>query len=262
MKLQLGLLHTDGRPATPQDLTALLAKVADRQPETSGEVITDSLVVAYRGDRITWEDDFETQPLDDGRHILTWDGRLDNREDIARRLGLTHLHEIADAAIVLKLYEAFGQSIFRDLIGEFAVTLWCKSTKTLLFARSACGARPLYYTMKKRTLFWSSDFAHLVRTSGVDLEVNESYVLEFLLFQPSTKRSPLSSVESVPANHLVQFENGRVKQVTELWDPTNIERPPCRTDHEYEDLFREKITEVEALSCCFRLAHLCLAALG
>src|SRR5882672_6409402 len=243
MKLQLGLLHADGRPATAEDLAVLLAEVADKQAETFGEVINDSLVLAYRGDRITGEDDFETQPLDDGRHILTWDGRLDNREGLASRLGLTHPEEIADPVIVLKAYAAFGQSIFRDIIGEFALTLWCKSTKTLLFARSACGARPLYYTMKKRTLFWSSDFAHLVRTSRVDLEVNESYVLEYLLFQPSTKHSPLSGVESVPANHLVQFENGRVQQVSELWDPTNIGTPPCRTDHEYEELFREKVTE-------------------
>jgi asparagine synthase (glutamine-hydrolysing) len=243
MKLQLGLLHTDGRPATADDLSALLADVEDKQVEISGEVIDDSLVVAYRGDRITWEDDSETQPLDDGRHILTWDGRLDNREELASRLGLTHLEQMADPVIVLKCYEAFGQSLFRDIIGEFALTLWCKSTKTLLFARSACGARPLYYTIKKRTLFWSSDFAHLVRMSGVDLEVNESYVLEYLLFQPSTKLSPLSTVESVPANHLVQVENGRVQQVSELWDPTNIGAVNCHTDHEYEERFREKITE-------------------
>jgi asparagine synthase (glutamine-hydrolysing) len=243
MKLQLGLLHTDGRPATADDLSALLADVEDKQVEISGEVIDDSLVVAYRGDRITWEDDFETQPLGDGRHILTWDGRLDNREDLARRLGLTHLEELADPVIVLKSYAAFGQSIFKDIVGEFALTLWCKSTKTLLFARSACGARPLYYAIMKRILFWSSDFAHLVRLSGIDLEINESYVLEYLLFQPSTKRSPLSRVESVPANHLVQFENGRVLQVSALWDPAKIGTPHCHTDHEYEEQYREKITE-------------------
>src|SRR5258708_11972199 len=106
MKLQLGLLHADGRPATADDLAGLLADVADKQVEISGEVINDSLVIAYRGDRITWEDDFETQPLDDGRHILTWDGRLDNREDLASRLGLTHLREIPDPVIVLRSYEA------------------------------------------------------------------------------------------------------------------------------------------------------------
>jgi asparagine synthase (glutamine-hydrolysing) len=243
MKLQLGLLYTDGTPATTHDLAALLAGVGDRPAETSGEVIQNSLIVAYRGDRLTWEDDSETQPLDDGRHILTWDGRLDNREELAGRLGLTHLHKIADPVIVLKSYEAFGQSVFRELVGEFALTLWCKSTKTLLFGRSACGARPLYYTTKQRTLFWSSDFAHLVRTSGADLNVNEDYALEYLLFQPSTKLSPLTSVESVPANHLVRFENGRVQQVMELWDPTHIGTLHCRTDGEYEEECREKITE-------------------
>lgn len=243
MKHQLGLLHTDGRPATPDDMDMLLGELGDTPAETSGEVINDSLVMAYRGDRLTREEDSERQPLDQGLRILTWDGRLDNREELVGRLGLAHLRDIPDPAIVLKSYEAFGQSVFRDLVGEFALTLWCKSTKTLRFARSACGARPLYYTLTKGTLYWSSDFAHLVRISEVDLDINEIYVVEYLLSQPSTKHSPLSNVKTVPANQLIHFQNGRVQHVCELWNPTSIRMLQYRTDHEYEEHCREKLTE-------------------
>ncbi len=243
MKLQLGMLHTDGRPATRDDLAKILGEFVARPAETSGEVIDGSLVMAYRGDRITCEEDSEVQPFQHLSYVLTFDGRLDNRKELASVLGLTCLQEVPDPVIVLKAYVMFGESIFSKLIGEFALSLWCKTTKTLLFARSVCGARPLYYTLTKGTLFWSSDFAHLVRTSGVDLDVNEAYVLEYLLSQPSTKHTPLTKVDVVPANSFIRLENGRVTHRGELWNASRVGTLSYRTDAEYEEHCREKLRE-------------------
>jgi asparagine synthase (glutamine-hydrolysing) len=243
MKLQLGLLNTDGRPASPDNLAALLGEFGDTLAETSGEVADGPLLMAYRGDRITFEEDSETQPLQHGPYTLTWDGRLDNREDFTTFLGLTNLPGVPDPVIVLKAYQMFGESIFEKLIGEFALTLWCQRTRSLLFVRSTCGARTLYYVLDKKTLTWSSNFAHLVKVSGVALDVNETYVLEYLVSQPSTKETPLAKVHAVPANSMLGFENGRLKFTRQLWDPTRIETLHYRSDGEYEEHCREKLTE-------------------
>src|SRR5574338_79950 len=90
MRLQLGSLHLDGRPASQEDWSALLGQFAWKAAETSGEVIDGPLVMAYRGDRITVEEKYEVQPLRWGPYMLTWDGRLDNREELADRVGLNH----------------------------------------------------------------------------------------------------------------------------------------------------------------------------
>jgi len=243
MKLQLGLLNIDGRPATTEDLATLLGEFVGTPAETSGEVADGPLLLAYRGDRITFEEDSETQPLQHGPYTLTWDGRLDNREDFAIFLGLTDLPSVPDPVIVLKAYQMFGESVFEKLIGEFALTLWSEATRSLLFVRSTCGARTLYYVLGKDTLTWSSDFAHLVRVSGVALDVNENYILEYLVSQPSTKLTPLTKVNAVPANSMVCFENGRLKFTRQLWDPTRILPLRYRSDREYEEHCREKLTE-------------------
>jgi asparagine synthase (glutamine-hydrolysing) len=243
MKLQLGLLNTDGRRATRDDLATLLGEFVARPAETSGEVIDGSLVMAYRGDRITFEEDSEVQPLQLGPYMLTWDGRLDNRADFTTFLGIRVLPSVSDPEIVLKAHRMFGASVFERLIGEFALTLWCQRTRSLFFVRSACGARTLYYVLDKNTLTWSSDFAHLVRVSGVALDVNENYVLEYLVSQPSTKQTPLTKVDAVPANSMVCFENGRLKFTRQLWDPTRILPLRYRSDGEYEEHCREKLTE-------------------
>jgi asparagine synthase (glutamine-hydrolysing) len=243
MKLQLGLLNTDGRPVAPEHLTTLLGEFADTPAEISGEVADGPLLMAYRGDRITLEEDSETQPLRHGPYMLTWDGRLDNREDFTTFLGFTNLSIVPDPVIVLKAYQMFGESIFEKLIGEFALTLWSQATRSLFFVRSTCGARTLYYALDKSTLTWSSDFAHLVRVSGVALDVNENYVLEYLVSQPNTKLTPLTKVDAVPANSMVCFENGRLKFTRQLWDPTRIATLRYGSDGEYEEHCREKLTE-------------------
>ena len=63
MQLQLGMLHLDGRPASPADLRALLVEFATKPAETSGETVDGPLLMAYRGDRITFEEDLEVQPM-------------------------------------------------------------------------------------------------------------------------------------------------------------------------------------------------------
>jgi asparagine synthase (glutamine-hydrolysing) len=243
MKLQLGLLHLDQRLATPCDSEQLLGELGKRPAETAGEIADGSLLMAYRGDRITPEEDSEIQPLRLGPYILTWDGRLDNREELADRIGLRNLESTSDPAIVLKAYEIVGDDIFTEIVGEFALVLWCSKTKSLHFARSACGARTLYYVIGRDTLTWSSDFAHLVRVTGVDLAVNDNYVIEYLFSQPDAKSTPLAKVDVVPPNHLVHFKEGRLTHTRELWNPTCIPALLYRTDGEYEEHLREMIEE-------------------
>jgi asparagine synthase (glutamine-hydrolysing) len=260
MKLQLGSLHLDGRPAAPDDWDRHLGERGRRTAEIAGEIADGSLLMVYRGDRITPEEESETQPLRLGQHILTWDGRLDNREELADRVGLKHLESAPDPLIVLKAYDAFGDRIFADLIGEFALVLWCGRTKSLKFARSACGARTLYYVLKRDTLTWSSDFAHLVRITGVDLAVNDNYVVEYLVSQPETKSTPLARVDVIPPNRLIHFEDGRVKRTRELWNPTSISALRYRTDREYEEHFREQLEE--AVKVRLRAKHPIFAELS
>ncbi|MCU1302292.1 MAG: Asparagine synthetase [Candidatus Sulfotelmatobacter sp.] len=243
MKLQLGLLQRDGRPATVDDLATVLGPFVTWDAETRGEIVDGPLAMAYRGDRITWEEENEVQPYKWGACITTFDGRLDNREELGIRLGLPDLPNVPDPVIVAKAYSEFGARIFADLIGEFVLSIWCGNSRTLFFARSACGARPLYYVADRSRLIWSSDFGHLVRVSSVDLSVNYRYLLEYIISQPSTKHSPLEKVNVVPPGTVVAFRDNEFKQVGELWNPTNIRSLKYRTDHDYEDHCRELLAE-------------------
>ena len=243
MNLHIGSFHTGGRPPCREDLDILLGEFTKKPFEVAGEAVNESVLMVYRGDRITCEDDSEAQPLNERNYILSWDGRLDNREDFSVCLPLATIKDLPDSVLVLKAYQLFGEAVFGKLIGEFALALWCKSTKSLVFARSACGARPLYYTLKDDRLLWCSHFAHLVRISGIDTAVNDEYVLPYLVTTPDAKQTPLAKVQAVPPNSVVRIENGELKRTSTLWSADRISVLRYRNDAEYEEHCREKISE-------------------
>lgn len=247
MKLQLGLFNIAGRPVTLEDFSRISGPYAACSCDITGEVIEGSMLMIYRGDRITCEEDFESQPFKVGPLMMTWDGRLDNREEVAARANIHHIDKISDPEIVLRAYAISGDSVLDDLTGEFALVVWHKRFRRLQFARSACGARTLYYILTKEHLIWSSDFAHLVRVSGVDLKVNDEYVFDYFVCEPDSKQTALSAVHAAPPNRVLTFEDGRICGSHELWDPTKVKPLPYRTDGDYEEACREQIRKAVAV---------------
>ena len=112
MKLQLGMFNTDGRPGVKVDATRMLGDFSDCKAETSGEFLQGPLLMIYRGDQIAPEEEYEIQPLHFGELALTWDGRLDNRAEIAALAGFAHAELMPDLEIVARAYEPLVRQSF------------------------------------------------------------------------------------------------------------------------------------------------------
>jgi len=256
MKLQFGMVFDDGRNATLRELLGLMGHYASRSFQTSGNVVDEPLAMAYRGDRLRRQDAGEIQPLTEVPYVLTWDGRLDNRDEIAGRCDLTEVELLTDAAIVMGAYRKFGEAVLADLVGEFALCLWCKDSRDLVMARSFGGERLLYYTHHDGVLMWCSDFAHLVRVSNVRLKINESYLFEYLLSQPNAVSTPFEEVNAVPPNTVLRFCQGELQSHGRLWDPGKIQDVRYGSDSEYEEhclhVMREAVeVRMTGVDCVF-----------
>jgi asparagine synthase (glutamine-hydrolysing) len=243
MKLQLGLLYRDGTNASHADCLRMLGEFTHLRADTAGALAEGPLAIAYRGTRITAEEEYETQPLRYGPYILTFDGRLDNRDEVASRLGVADYRRASDPLLIAKAYEKFGDAALSHLIGEFAISLWCRSTKSLRLVRSACGSRPLYYICGNNSLLWCTDFAHLVKMSPVDLTINEAYLLEYLVSQPNYCHTPFREVQTVPPGNAMRFTNGSLQPPLQLWEPKEIPPVHLDSDAEYEERLSALMTQ-------------------
>src|SRR5262245_17036472 len=92
-------------------------------PDAAGLWLDESVGLAHRLMCFTPEDRFEKQPLSsaDGRRRLVFDGRIDNRRELAQVLAISpaDARELPDSALFLRAFERFGDECVRHVVGAF-----------------------------------------------------------------------------------------------------------------------------------------------
>jgi asparagine synthase (glutamine-hydrolysing) len=192
----------------------------------------------YRGLSTFKESHGEIQPhVTQSGAILTWDGRLDNREQIISQLESESLSGRDDLAIVAAAYERWGTDCFSKLLGDWALVICDRKNHSVLLAKDFIGARPLYYFIEEGRTVWSTLLDLLVAFAGHPFDLEAEFIAGLLAFYPATHLTPLSGIRSVPPACFVSLAKGR-HRISRYWnfDPTYKLR--YRTDAEYEEHFR------------------------
>src|SRR5580658_2000755 len=117
MSVQAGVFYFDRRPVDPS-VVALMGQALDPYgPDGRGEFVEPGLVMVHRALHITPEDAFEQQPFTSRRgKVMTWDGRLDNREDLLLQLWHELREDTTDVSLAMAVYEKWGTEGFAKLI--------------------------------------------------------------------------------------------------------------------------------------------------
>lgn len=183
------------------------------------------------------------QPYIARTKTITFDGRLDNREDLLLRLRDVLHGDISDAALALAAYNRWGSEGLAHLIGDWSLVIWDATQKAVILGSDFAGVRPLYYCLQRDRLLWST---HLGALAGVAeaYEIDDEYAAGLLLWGGCPNRTPYSGIHSVPPGHSVLVAKEGVK-ILPFWKPPigNAIRYRCESD--YEDqlraLFREAV---------------------
>ena len=98
--------------------------------------------------RLLPEDSFDRQPLSAGAVTsLVADVRLDNREELGAKLGLSREEAIvmADSDVLLAAWQHWREQCVDHLSGAFSFAVWNEQEQHLFLARDHTGERPLFY---------------------------------------------------------------------------------------------------------------------
>ncbi|MEM1194980.1 MAG: asparagine synthetase B family protein [Pseudomonadota bacterium] len=154
------IFHRDGRPVERDDLERLSRSLAMYGPEKRRVKSLGEVGFAYTHFTNTPEARLGSQPIvsRSGRYTLVFDGRIDNREDIAAQLALgsSQLGMLSDAALALALWEKSGIDGLNQWVGEFAAILWDQQTREVIALRDHFGRRPLHYHLTDKRLVVAS----------------------------------------------------------------------------------------------------------
>lgn len=181
--------------------------------------------------------------------MLAWNGRLDNRRDLARDLADSLPEAPREVDLVLAAYKQWGIEGLSRLIGDFSLALWDPADRLLVLACDAFSVRPLYYAVGRDYLWWSSRARALLAAADLAPEVDEEFVAGFLTSSRPSGHSPFRSVQMLPPGCALAVRGERVER-KRFWSPDPKREIRYRSDGEYEEHFRTLFRQ--AVACRLR----------
>src|SRR6266481_526081 len=243
MSVQFGRWNFDDKPVDCDYLEKVKPLLAPYGPDDAGSYSKGNISILYRAFHTTKESCRETQPhVTLSGAILTWDGRLDNRTDLIRRLRDVVTIGSTDVEIVALAYEYWGSDCFAMLIGDWALSVWDPHTRSLLLAKDPIGTRHLYYSLENKQVTWSTILDPLVLFAGKSFALCEEYIAGWFSFFPAAQLTPYVGIDSVLPSSSVLIRPGK-HTVRKYWDFDPSKRIRYRTDGEYEEHFRAVFSE-------------------
>jgi asparagine synthase (glutamine-hydrolysing) len=174
---------------------------------------------------------------------VTFDGRLDNRQDLLLRYREPAGRQATNAELALAAYAKRGPDGLADLIGDWSLAIWDTGKNAVLLASDFAGVRPLYYSVERGRVVWSSRLQTLADWTGA-YELDDTYIAALLTVGGCPHRTPYRGIYSVPPGHVVEISASGVK-IQPFWKMPVDDVIRYRREAEYEEhlrtLFREAV---------------------
>ncbi len=191
------------RPFTHKTLKALRR----RGPDEIGFWSEDNLNVGHTRLSIIGLDERGTQPMENERHVLAFNGEIYNFAAIHRRLESAgvRVSGVSDAEVLLHAWTTFGPAILRDLTGFWAFVVYDKQARTLTLVRDQFGVKPLYYFRgPEGRLAVSSLIRSIVEAVGPGLALDTLALSEYVRYQFTFgDKTFLKEIRKVRPGHMV-----------------------------------------------------------
>ena len=159
--------------------------------------------------------------------FLSWDGRLDNRDELYDLLSISPLSEVSDGQLVLKCYQRWGREFLQKVVADFALALWDKRNQSLILARDFAGVRPLFYVQKAGMIYWASTISQLLMIPGMSEDINKDYIIDAMMY-PMVGPLHIEKTASpgvcrvLPAHQILIKRDKGIVSKEAYWDPNCI----------------------------------------
>jgi asparagine synthase (glutamine-hydrolysing) len=238
MSVQAGIWNFDGRPVDHKLLADISESLKHQGPDGESCHVDGPVALLYRPFHTTAESRREKQPYFSHRgFILTWDGRLDNRDELIPELRGELEANPTDVAIVAAAFDRWETDCFRRIVGDWAVSIWKPEKRELLFAADYMAIRHIFYYLKNDQIWWSTDLSSLVLLAGDKFRIDDDYIAGYFAHTPDAHLTPYLEIREVPPGQFVRVRNGRAL-IERFWRFSPKSRIRYKTDAEYEEHFR------------------------
>lgn len=232
----LVLLPSLGDARLPDDaaahVRAMLDSMAYRGPDGQGIYRNGPVCLGHR--RLSIIDlAGGAQPMDDGRHVLTFNGEIYNYRELRTTLEREgfRFRTASDTEVLLAAYDRWGTDCLSRLDGMFAFALWDAPRRRLFCARDRFGKKPFFYAHTRDLFIFASELHALARVPSLRLTLSQSALPRFMAYDyVPTPETPYAEARSLPPAHALLLDQD-TPRTERYWDLPM----PDETDRRSED---------------------------
>ncbi|MGN6572165.1 MAG: asparagine synthase-related protein [Pseudolabrys sp.] len=258
MSTIFGLLRFDGRAVAERDLERMSSALAHRGPDGRKFVARGPAGLGHCLLRVTHEDLFERQPIQDREAGLTLvaDCRLDNRDELAGALHIPaqDLRAMPDSALILSAYKAWGEDCTARLLGDFVFAVWDARVNRLVIARDHMGQRPLLYHRGDGFFAFAGDLKGLWALADVpqrlDVERFAARLVGPRADGAAAGETPFEDIHGVPGASVMTIGQDGRTLTRRYWEPRPDPAHLGRDEAYYIAAYRRVLGE--AVNCRLR----------
>jgi asparagine synthase (glutamine-hydrolysing) len=235
--------NRDGRLAEPTILARMTRLMAHRGPDRERHWVQGPIAIGHRALNTTAQPSADSGLLVDeaAKLCLTFDGRIDNREELVALLenNGSDPHDAPDAQLVLAAYRKWGEECPAHLLGDFAFAIWDERRRRLFCARDPLAVRPLFYASLGSTFICGSEIRALFALPGLISEPDLAVAAARLMRKSIEFDDTLyKGIFRIPIAHslTVTCESAQLRR---YWDIDPDKQIRYRNDGEYAEHFRE-----------------------
>jgi asparagine synthase (glutamine-hydrolysing) len=170
-------------------------------------------------------------------------GRLDNRAELCRELGLSSEEEttLCNAGLLLRAYQQWGENCPTHIYGDWVFALWDTRRKRLFLARDHHGCTALYYLQTRQFFAFACHPAPLLALGPEEAgELDEMYLAQLLVSWTARygEGTIYRQIRRLPPAHALTTGGDGVA-VHRYWRLEDVPELILRDRREYVEGFRE-----------------------
>jgi asparagine synthase (glutamine-hydrolysing) len=157
-----------------------------RGPDAGGFFSDSNVALAHRRLSIIDLDESSNQPMQssDDQVIIVFNGEIYNHEDLRKKLEDKHIFKTknSDTEVIINAYKEWGIKCLDKFVGMFAFAIYDVKNEKVFLVRDRLGKKPLYYTVKNNTLYFSSENQAFFDAKLQEKAFNDESIYHYLTY--------------------------------------------------------------------------------
>jgi asparagine synthase (glutamine-hydrolysing) len=238
-----GLLRFDDRPVDRLELERVAHALRQYGPDRSDLFSGGSIGFVHALMRMTPKDSFDRQPWQStSGALITADLRLDNRDDMLERIGVTQndASTWSDSRVLLAGWEKLGDDIWLLVRGPFAAAIWDPRSRILTLARDPLGLNVVMWHGSARFFAFATMPSGIFALDHVARELSEEKFADFLVLNHADPVTTVyRHVYRVAPAHVMQIKSDGSMTQRRYWSPDAIKPVRLASDQAYAEGLRD-----------------------